>query len=89
MPLIYTVSRAYQKVSSGALRQVYKGLAGTLQHRTFVGGTKFLTAAVGGFLVLSAEATSHFGKRGMFFCRCSPGDKTRGTDVKLSEINAW
>lgn len=79
MPLIYTVSRAYQKVSSGALRQVYKGLAGTLQHRTFVGGTKFL----------SAEATSHFGKRGMFFCRCSPGDKTRGTDVKLSEINAW
>lgn len=34
MPLIYTVSRAYQKVSSGALRQVCKGFAGTLLHRT-------------------------------------------------------
>lgn len=30
MPLIYTVSRAYQKVSSGALRRVHTGLVGTL-----------------------------------------------------------
>ena len=33
-PLIYSVSRAYQKVSSGALGRVYIGLAGTQLHWT-------------------------------------------------------
>lgn len=82
MPLIYTVSRAYQKVSSGALRQVYKGFAGTqlhwawgiaiwiLDHWYNCKWYKMLICAISFYLVLSATAASCFGKQSMFFCCC-------------------
>lgn len=76
MPLIYTVSRAYQKVSSGALKQLHKGLAGTPDgtlciwkrlefwntNTTFCKWYKFLIASLSSCVVFSITAISHFGE---------------------------
>ena len=87
MPLIYTVSRAYQKVSPGAPRQVYKGLAGTLLHRTFRGGTQnsHCRSKGCGFLVfISGAAARCLASGACFSVGASRGTRTTGTDVELS-----